>query len=508
MKRGFTLIELMVSIAIALLLIVGVNAVFRIASTSVGAGQALSVNANENRSVQTVLYTDFAQSVIRSGDSPCFVMRSSRTSAFLDREDELSDQDYAAAAGGTSGSNVDAAIRTVDIDGNNIEGEAGVTGEIIPRNNLTQRNHRQDVMCFFARHLYPRQTGNDGTYVADQTSNEAYIWYGHLRQPGGNLNDPATNENPGWQQVSGSNTKTSVTNPNNFYARQWVLGRVAILLAEPEPDGTIRDKARFAQFYIRRSTTAVDRSTGPLSADSTAFNGAAAQGGVLLTHSRYDLAATSIDGFRDLLRNTVLVQPSPNFWYGDENLTPRFAGYPFPLKPMSSFGVARTTPVLVQGCTSFIVEYAGDFLKQDENTGGTVLNNYNDPAEGTDGQTDYFIDVNGIRRTFWYGYPRDINGNGIIAAAEGDVVPFRDFNGGMLAPFEHTVGPMPVGNYTNPALDAEYTAAWQPPGTYVLTAPNTEEPPRPTMVRVTMTIDDPQGRLTGGQTYEYVIELP
>ena len=47
-----------------------------------------------------------------------------------------------------------------------------------------------------------------------------------------------------------------------------------------------------------------------------------------------------------------------------------------------------------------------------------------------------------------------------------------------------------------------YYAAW---------APNDlrkGSPTRPKMLRITMTVDDPNGRLTEGQTFEYVIDLP
>ncbi len=62
--------------------------------------------------------------------------------------------------------------------------------------------------------------------------------------------------------------------------------------------------------------------------------------------------------------------------------------------------------------------------------------------------------------------------------------------------------------------EPEYTVAWQPPGTYenfATAADRTDflpDPPRPRMLRVTMTIDDPAGRLPTGQTYEYVVDLP
>src|SRR6476646_4004668 len=56
--RAFTLVELMVSIAVALLLILGVNQVFRATSQTTGAGQALSTEQRYSRTVKTTLSND------------------------------------------------------------------------------------------------------------------------------------------------------------------------------------------------------------------------------------------------------------------------------------------------------------------------------------------------------------------------------------------------------------------------------------------------------------------
>src|SRR3954447_17439365 len=86
-RLAFTLIELMVSVALVLILVLGINQVFRIASSSVSAGQAFSDNARDNRNVQTILFNDMLHAVIRSADCPAFIIRGHRTSAFLDRKD-------------------------------------------------------------------------------------------------------------------------------------------------------------------------------------------------------------------------------------------------------------------------------------------------------------------------------------------------------------------------------------------------------------------------------------
>lgn len=551
LRTGFTLVELMVSIALVLILILGVNQVFRIATDAVGAGQALSDNTRENRAIQAVLFNDLQQAIIRSNDSPCFIIRSTRTSAFKDQQEELGDRDYAVVAGTTSQANIDRAIRTADLDGDNAE-TVGTVDEI-PRNHLTRRNFRQDVMAFFARHLYPRQTANDGSYVADMTSNEAFIWYGQLRQPQDFTSSASVNKNPGWEVSSGAQD-TAQSNPNNFYARQWALGRVAMLLRAPDSSNQIVDKNGIVQRYIGRVAGVGPTNYGPLGQDSVSTNGTVmdplppSTAGTRIQYSRYDVAGTTIDSYRGILKDYVFpgvptLPPGSSVWYGAGGLSYRFTGFQYPTKPLSSYGVARTTPWLVSGCTHFIVEYAGNFLNQDP-ANGSVIGDY---STGVDGEIDYVIDASGARQVRWYGYPRDVSGvslatvgrpDGTITRqvtpgafpASPDVLPLRDFlSAGALvvtaplassvadkspgAAFEHFVGnTFPSTNYNatnSPGIGASYIVAWQPPGTYVdATGAPVGDPPKPLMIRVSLTIDDPAGRLPEGQTYEYVIELP
>jgi hypothetical protein len=365
------------------------------------------------------------------------------------------------------------------------------------------------------------------------TSSEAWIWYGHLKQPADTNSTATANREPGWDtgavvmRPESHNPVLATDNPNNFFARQWGLGRVAILLRDPDPvTGEIYQfpnappgPGRDAQWYITRRTGAAQSatSTAPLSlpAGATTNGTNTSSPAVEMGHSRYDLAGTTLDKFRDTLRNTVLPArgAGAQTWYGGDNMTLRFAGYPYPLKPLSSYGVARTAPWLVGGCTNFMVEYAGDYLRQD--AAGVITDSYRDDLNGdgqpgTDGLTDFLIDASGARRIRWYGMPRDVGGptglpDGTVTAAF-DVVPLTAFI--PLVPHEHINANI---NMTTFAVnqDGEYIAAWQPSGTYTDAAgAPVGDPPKPTMVRITMTIDDPDSRLPEGQTYEYVIELP
>ena len=46
--------------------------------------------------------------------------------------------------------------------------------------------------------------------------------------------------------------------------------------------------------------------------------------------------------------------------------------------------------------------------------------------------------------------------------------------------------------------DDKYVVAW---------GPDTVDQPRPKMVRIIVTIDDPDGRIAEGQTFEYVFRV-
>jgi prepilin-type N-terminal cleavage/methylation domain-containing protein len=549
--RAFTLIELMVSIALVLILMLGVNTVFRIASSSIGAGNALSDNSRDNRAIQAVINNDFQNALIRSGDMPAFVIRSTRRSAFRDEAEALADRDFQALTTGAPAAAVDAAIRTRDLDDNNVEGEPTVPGEALSGYDISERNHRLDVMSFFARYRYPRQTANDGSYVSDMGSNEAFVWYGHLRQPRDQSANPAVNLDPGWYAGSVTPPFTATNNPNNYYSRQWGLGRVAILMKDPDA-ATLRifDRAgTTAQYYIGRGPAAVATadSTAPLAAAAQATNdGIAWVNTITMDQSRYDLAGASISTFTGILKNAVrpaAVAPpgggGSTIWWNGDFLTTRFAGYPTPTKPLTSYGAARTVPWLVGGCTNFIVEYAGDFLRQDPAT-GAITGDWT-TAGGADGQVDYVVDANGNARIRWYGYPRDVAGvtvqnatvpdgqiaaqgaPGLPASGSPDVLPLRDFisagakhvmNAGAPqgAAFEHFTGLFDPAKYNDtaaPEQGSEYVAAWLPAGNYYdATGALVADPPKPSMIRITMTVDDPNGRLPAGQTYEYVINLP
>src|SRR5687768_406125 len=80
-RSAFTLVELMVSVAMVVLLLVGIHQVFRMSSNTIGTGQAVVAVNREVRSAQTVMQEDFRRSL---KDSPLFIIHSAPVAAEVD----------------------------------------------------------------------------------------------------------------------------------------------------------------------------------------------------------------------------------------------------------------------------------------------------------------------------------------------------------------------------------------------------------------------------------------
>src|SRR5688500_15462045 len=72
-RRAFTLVELMISIALALMLIYGIAQVFKLSGDTVGANQAVSGIVRDHRAVSATLREDFSNSL---PNSPMFLISS------------------------------------------------------------------------------------------------------------------------------------------------------------------------------------------------------------------------------------------------------------------------------------------------------------------------------------------------------------------------------------------------------------------------------------------------
>src|SRR5438552_535043 len=90
-RHGFTLIEVMISMALVLGLILGINAVFKMAADTVGTGQALSAKMRDARAAQTVFFNDISHAVVASDRIPFLVIDSRTQAAFRDARDQEND---------------------------------------------------------------------------------------------------------------------------------------------------------------------------------------------------------------------------------------------------------------------------------------------------------------------------------------------------------------------------------------------------------------------------------
>jgi type II secretory pathway pseudopilin PulG len=493
-RKAFTIVELIVSIALVLVLMVGVSQVFRTISSTVSAGSSVSDNTRIARAAQKTFADDFGMTVTK--DAPCLLLHSSYRPAFRNSPDMLGDRD--------------ADPLTSDIDGDNIENDPARPA--FPN----YRIHRTDSLSFFSRGLVKRQTGGSVAdsatpLIADQTAAESFVWYGHLRLPN---NDTVPVYQPPGVGTLGNNA-------NNYFASQWILGRQQILLREPDGDPpAMRDRFNEPQIYIQGTG-----SLSPLGWGSRSSGG----GSFTIQQSRFDIANTTMNGFRQKLETFIDANPTAPWWQElFSGSTRRFEANPFLVKPVDAAKIAQQAPIFIPGCTQFIIEFAGDYVEQDRNpqsaTYGQVVNvlypSVTSGASATDGEIDFIVIGTGVTRRKvirWYGSPRDVDGNGLVPSHQTgrtnndltDVVPLRDVmrtlpaeasNPG--APWEKdltTLLPVaPSGDYASMPVTNEYNCAFR----------GTDRMPK--MIRITLVIDDPAGRNPNqdGAVFEYVFELP
>jgi prepilin-type N-terminal cleavage/methylation domain-containing protein len=545
-SSGFTLIEVMISLAITALLVIAISNIFTTASKTVGAGFALGDAVKAHKAIGQTLRSDFeglnpnnpnplisgATGIVPSTEMPSIIIHSSRVAAFRDQNDERSS---AAFIPTDTAANRDDQIRSVDYDGDG----AMTVAERIPRAIYGYRNFRTDTLSFFSRGTFTRQTGDGATgagAVSNVYSNEAWIWYGHTRVYNG----------IGGLMASGSYLQPGEgnhsTNPTNFYASTFALGRSQmLLLAKYDHDGNAATNDTLAdasgaevRYYWHDWLPNTAQEVTPLSVNSAVCAAAgppqvlqpilgASQESPQL--SWYDLADASLPQLYTRVKSlqdgsaTAGVRPD---WWQTMFATDlgRFWCNPYPTKPFTTKNLSQTSQILIQGASSFIVEYAGDYLTQD------ILGR---PTAATpDGTIDYIIQnpgVNQVRGVRWYGFPRDIDGDRHIyggRTATGwnlmipspDVVPLRDLRNVIAAgtaPFEKTNTILTVKNdyvgdpataTVGVALGQTYDCAWGP----LEMNPAAGTPLTPKMIRVVLQVMDVNGRLPDGVTQEYVFK--
>src|SRR6185437_4677359 len=297
-RPGFTLVELMISVAIALLLVLGVNTIFKITAQAVGAGESVLASSRDARTVlQTMLadvaYLDPCKYGTPSSiwDAPCFINRSEHISAFRNGDD------YQAATDQANAFHDDNLFPFLN------------SAHISPVTFINSRSHRIDRLGFFATgSLFARQTSSDNvTYVAPslgnngqvQTGTTAWVVYGHSAQPNNNVIAGSTSTaKTDWPDPG---VGTSSTNQHNFWANDWMLTRMAIIMVA-NPTSSLGD-------YIQDSGGGL----WPLQGDSS--NPAKSTNGHYIYEATLDLAGVTTTGGASAMKSWGSVRPGGIFNY-------------------------------------------------------------------------------------------------------------------------------------------------------------------------------------------------
>ena len=424
-RPAFTLVEMLVSVALIAVLMLAVTQIFSIASRTMSGGQAIGAAVRDAQAAQSVMARDFAAA---ANDGGCFIIRSVRQAAFR------SAADYATAI-----DNTDPLKDDTDADG---AVNVNYSGPGTTYSPLTYnfRNHRLDYVMFFARDRYRRQTGNSFglttpyPLVDDSSSSEAAIYYHHLDLPYaannyllGNDATPAiglTGPGRDYRIAKSDPTQDPVAaNPNNFFGTRWILGRVAMLLARPPvynpaTNYTAGDLVTSAGNVFKASTNSINQTpvagataywvqVAVVSQTTTAFSplsfkSTATGGSYSLQNSRYDLAYTSISDFKNIIQNNAplwavataytsgsvvtyqgnnyvcLANNSghipgdvtdPGYWSGwwnylmtgGANNDQRFQASTLITGAITGDSSSKQVPIFLPACTQYIVEYARRF---------------------------------------------------------------------------------------------------------------------------------------------------
>jgi len=440
----------MLSLAILLLLMVGMNVVFRTTSDTVKAGQMLNELTRNSRAVRPVFFDDLRNCAT---DSPCFIISSCIVPQYVNAAD--------ANASSSSGLPTSGCL-------------------------LGSHMHRADQLSFFVRGLFKRKTANNPTtngpnfLNSNTTSDEAYVHYGHLRM----LSSDGLNY-IGPDDVAFGNQQP--------YAADWVLGRNQILMndganlldtnakdlsspGDPEAYYSTSSPAPAAWPSAAANVVPLGSWTTPYVKGGSAYNpfpiiSASNPVSNSVQTSRYDLAGVTIEQFRSILTQAATAQAGqaltdvpyyawwaplvyegafdqvnatvwkPNIYATNfVNINPntgKTGSPPTTVQPLrnrfqgsNSLGVApfafnanytssgalpyegasdeaQFAPIFLEHVSQFIVEYAGDFVTQAApgNTAGITSGEVTNTVP--DGQIDWVYASKGLWSANTTYYPGD-----------------------------------------------------------------------------------------------------
>ena len=270
-RRAFTLVELMISLGIALLLIYGINLIFRAVTDTIKTGNALASATRRMRGIETTFVSDFeGQQYDRTlkASLPSSILPDKRMTGIIATETvdptsinpAPSDQARQPAitifnrrqVGFTSIADRDADVddglpETADLnDDGTVENYSYLANPALGA-VLNRRVHRLDTLSFFAGGTFVPKAGRFGSagsiYQDLDPFPEAWVWYGHALQPGGTDSPLLTKyadfrplptgkfHQPGVSTVVGG----VETNTRNFFAGDWLLTRAVMCVKWRDP---------------------------------------------------------------------------------------------------------------------------------------------------------------------------------------------------------------------------------------------------------------------------------
>ncbi|MGF1632606.1 MAG: type II secretion system protein J [Phycisphaerae bacterium] len=521
-RHGFTLVEIMIAVALTLVIIAGITSVFSIAGETIGVGQSVSERTRTMQAVASNLQADIvgpdaadATGIMPMDFLPFLVISNRVQVAFLDEDDEELD--------------ADTNVNTVDLDEDGIEGNAFGENLLDPANPPisaieNRRVHRTDTLHFFSNGSFKRQTGQVSRgplteeIIVQDTALTAYVWYGHLNK------------------IAGGSLQILEAAGQQRYAAEWTLGRKALLLSsqrgttsqvkgQSSAVGSDITAEEFA--FVSDRLVAGGSNVPPFSYGSqVAFNAIIVGGVGIVADSAYAVGGSTLEvqngaidfAVADLIggetntandaasesvydRVVTLETASADWWQtiaSGATVNQAFRYEYVPNVSMNNLNsgdnanrertiteLAQNTGFLSDGVTKFIVEFAGDF-----NGDGRI--DRTAAAQDDPDEVDAPIQ--------WYGLPRDLNGDGVM-----DVITVSDRWSGPFA-FER-VRP------TDPGIDGrQYTCVWAPqqltdlnPDTGADPGPLDAVPPA--MLRITVELVDPRGKMNEPMRQEFIYRL-
>ena len=302
-RRGFTITELMISVALVLILTLAIGLIFRTTTESIGKSQATSEVTRNLDAITGALKIDFtgtdsidndaftdAGGILPNSEQVAIVISSFYVPTWANEaQADADDEDYRAILEepneGVALNAWMSAVGTYDRDG------SGTDDATVEALLYGTRSFRTDLLTFGARGQFASQTStrDQGFSLPYETSKAMMVW-GHLKVF--NNNYGLVNRLGGYGLPGEPLVANGISNVNNVFADQFVLGRFALLFGEPNASSTgaandyIQASDGSSVPFVRRIwTTPEDTSTS----DVLPFGSAALVSRYYSTESTIDL---------------------------------------------------------------------------------------------------------------------------------------------------------------------------------------------------------------------------